>query len=176
MCVHVRASVCVLRMCEPRPTRASPHTQQVDGRITNMDPNAPTMQVIFVYISVSANLCIHACLLLQGRCGNVDVFVFTHKNRFAYPYNSKCLCAFLHCMHTRLRGRSEGSDCRNREYAVACVCACEDSADHPSGCVTVCYMCKRACVCGMSPRRTWRNVSVPVETLNDFDLQDATLT
>ena len=101
VCAYVRASVGVLRMCRLRPTRACPHTGQVDGRITNMDPNVPTMQVIFVYISVSANLCIHACLLLQGRCGNVDVFVFTHKNRFAYPYNSKCLCVhfYIACIH-----------------------------------------------------------------------------
>ena len=96
VCVYVRASVGVLRMCRLRPTRACPHTGQVDGRITNMDPNVPTMQVIFVYISVlRIDAYMHACCYKAAAETLMYMCLHTHTDRFTYAYISKCLCTFF---------------------------------------------------------------------------------
>ena len=94
--MYVRASVGVVRMCRLRPTLACPHTGQVDGRIANMDPNVPTMQVIFVYISVlRIDAYTHACCYKAAAGTLMYVCLHTHTDRFAYAYISKCLCTFF---------------------------------------------------------------------------------
>lgn len=89
-----------------------------------MDPNVPTMQVIFVYISVlRIDAYMHACCYKAAAGTLMYVCLHTHTDRFAYAYISKCLCTFF-AMHAYMpaRGRSEDSDCHNRVHAVACVC------------------------------------------------------
>jgi hypothetical protein len=105
----------------------------------------------------ATNRCIHACLLLQGRCGNVDVYVFTHAHRQIYVriyFKMSLYVLYNACIHACYAAAA-----KTATVATACmlwrVCACEDSADHPSGYVIVCM---RACVCGIS---LWINTGSP---------------
>ena len=85
------------------------------------------------------------------------MYVFTHAHRQIYVriyFKMSLYVLYNACIHACYAAAA-----KTATVATACmlwrVCACEDSADHPSGYVIVCM---RACVCGIS---LWINTGSP---------------